>query len=57
MRLIAAIEDPDIARRILARLNLPTRTPPMAKVTGRPSEPPELEDDWSFDQSAVGGWP
>jgi hypothetical protein len=57
MRLIAAIEDPDIARRILDCLNLPARAPPMAKVTRRPSEPPELEDDWSFDQSAGGGWP
>jgi len=57
MRLIAAIEDPDIARRILDCLNLPARAPPMAKVTRRPSEPPELEDDWSFDQSADGGWP
>ena len=57
MRLIAAIEDPNIARRILDCLNLPARAPPMAKVTRRPSEPPELEDDWSFDQSADGGWP
>ena len=57
MRLIAAIEDPDIARRILDCLNLPTRAPPMKKVTRRPSEPPELEDDRSFDQSAGGGWP
>ena len=35
MRLIAAIEDPDIARHILDCLNRPARAPPMAKVTHR----------------------
>jgi hypothetical protein len=57
MRLIAAIEDPDIARRILDCLNLPARAPPLGEVPGHPSEPPELEDDWSFDQSAAFDWP
>jgi hypothetical protein len=57
VRLIAAIEDPNIARRILDSLNLPARAPLMAKATGHPREPPELEDDKLFDQSAGGVWP
>ena len=51
MRLIAAIEDPDVARRILECLNLPARAPPVGEVTGREDDPPDLEDDWHFDQS------
>ena len=31
MRVLAAITEPDVARRILARLNLPTRAPPPAR--------------------------
>jgi len=30
MRLVAAIEDPDVARKILECLNLPARAPPLA---------------------------
>ena len=57
MRLIAAIEDPDIARRILDCLNLPTRAPPLAEAARQPSGPSGFDDDWSFDQSASAGWP
>ena len=52
MRLIAAIEDPEVARRILECLELPARAPPLGKVAGRHDEPAGLEDDWFFDQSA-----
>lgn len=52
MRLLAAIEDPDVARHILESLELPARAPPLGEVTGRHDEPPCLEGDWLFDQSA-----
>jgi hypothetical protein len=52
MRLIAAIEDPDIARRILECMRLPARAPPLGEVTGGAGEPSWLEDDSLFDQSA-----
>jgi hypothetical protein len=52
MRLIAAIEDPDVARRILECLELPARAPPLGEVAGPHDEPARLEDDWYFDQSA-----
>jgi len=51
MRLIAAIEDPDIARRILDCLNLPARAPPLHEATAAAEEPEWPEDDWLFDQS------
>ncbi|MHC5052966.1 MAG: hypothetical protein ACYTGK_20455 [Planctomycetota bacterium] len=51
MRLIAAIEDTDVVRRILECLNLPARAPPVGEVTGRKYGPPDPEDDWHFDQS------
>jgi len=52
MRLLAAIEDPDVARRILECLELPARAPPPGKVGGPHDEPARLEDDRYFDQSA-----
>jgi hypothetical protein len=52
MRVIAAIEDPDVARRILECLDLPARAPPLGEVAGSYDEPARLEDDWHFDQSA-----
>jgi hypothetical protein len=51
MRLIAAIEDPDVARRILECLELPARAPPLGGGTGGNDEPLSLQDDWLFDQS------
>ena len=50
MRLVAAIEDPLVARRILEYLGLPARAPPVCpseETLGR--EP--YEDDWHFDPS------
>ena len=51
MRLIAAIEDPWVAQKILDCLKLPARAPPLASAT---ADCPDLgpdEDDWFFDQS------
>jgi len=57
MRLIAAIEDPDVARRILECMRLPARAPPLGEATDQRDEPPSLNDDWHFDQSAGCDWP
>ena len=55
MHLIAAIEDPDIARRILESLKLSARAPPLGDATAAPEEPEWMEDDGSFDQSPTYG--
>jgi len=52
MRLIAAIENQDVARRILECLELSARAPPLGEVAGPHDEAARLEDDWYFDQSA-----
>ncbi len=51
MRLIAAIEDPDVARRILECLELPARAPPLGGVAAAPEQPQWQEEDRFFDQS------
>jgi hypothetical protein len=51
MRLIAAIEDPAVAERILESLNLPARAPPLGGATAEPQEPERSEGGWSFDQA------
>ncbi len=55
LRLIAAIEDPAVARRILDCLNLPARSPPVepAPWATIPANPvaPDRGADWEFDQS------
>jgi hypothetical protein len=55
LRLIAAIEDPAVARRILECLKLPARSPPVgpASRAAIPPEPvaPDRDADWDFDQS------
>jgi hypothetical protein len=55
LRLIAAIEDPAVARRILECLELPTRAPPLepASRIDDPVEPGESQQDiaWDFDQT------
>jgi hypothetical protein len=55
LRLIAAIEDPAVARKILECLKLPARAPPLAAALAidRAPEPasPDLEAGWDFDQS------
>lgn len=57
MRLVAAIEDPDVARKILACLDLPARAPPLVPA---PSTSAGRDDDlsggapaWEFDQTAT----
>jgi hypothetical protein len=51
MRVIAAIEDPNVAQRILECLKLPARAPPLGDATSALDEPRWLEDDPFFDQS------
>ena len=53
LRLIAAIEDPTVARKILECLALPARAPPLEPATAEPAELRHTEDGWLFDQSAV----
>lgn len=53
LRLIAAIEDPAIARRILGWVDLPARAPPVTPASsdtssGRDSE---FDERWDFDQT------
>jgi hypothetical protein len=51
MRLIAAIEDPAVAERILECLKLPARAPPLGRATAESEEPDRSEGDWYFDQA------
>ena len=51
LRLIAAIEDPDIARKILECLKLPARAPPLEPATADTLDPGQADDDWLFDPS------
>jgi hypothetical protein len=51
MRLIAAIEDPAVAERILECLKLPARAPPLGRATAEPEEPERSEGGWFFDQA------
>ena len=51
MRLIAAIEDPSVARKILECLKLPARAPPLEPAMADTEDLGQTEDDWLFDQS------
>jgi hypothetical protein len=55
LRLVAAIEDPAVARRILECLKLPARSPPVEPASGAAIPPnsvaPNRGADWEFDQS------
>jgi len=51
MRLIAAIEDPTVARKILECLKLPARAPPLGRAAAGIRDLEQAEDDWLFDQS------
>jgi hypothetical protein len=60
MRLVAAIEDPAVARKILACLELPARAPPLASAA--PDETAWHESEawgedaaWAFDQTPLDG--
>jgi len=53
MRLVAAIEDPDVARKILACLDLPARAPPLVPAPSASAwdedEPSAAEPAWELD--------
>jgi hypothetical protein len=51
MRLIAAIDDPAVAERILECLKLPARAPPLGRATLESEDPERSEGDWFFDQA------
>jgi hypothetical protein len=55
MRLVAAIEDPAVARKILECLDLPARAPPLIRAADEPAwhESEAWSDDtaWAFDQA------
>ena len=57
MRLLAAIEDPDVARQILECLDLPARAPPIKPAPSAVSLGPEADFDdqeqqtWALDQT------
>jgi len=55
MRLVAAIEDPDVARKILECLDLPARAPPLVPAPSAPAwdedEPSDGEPAWELDQT------
>ncbi len=53
MRLIAAIEDPAVARKILECLELPARAPPLEPAVADTPDLGQREGDWLFDQSPV----
>ncbi len=57
MRLISAIEDPAVARKILECLKLPARAPPLEPAAADTPDLGQAEDDWLFDQSLVHGEP
>jgi hypothetical protein len=52
LRLIAAIEDPSVARKILECLKLPARAPPLEPASGI-DDPVASEQAsiWDFDQT------
>jgi hypothetical protein len=57
MRLVAAIEDPAVARKILECLDLPARAPPLEAVPSSASLGAEAgfydqkQQSWEFDQT------
>ena len=51
MRLLAAIEDPPVARKILECLKLSARAPPLDPAAADAPDLGQAQDDWLFDQS------
>ena len=51
MRLIAAIEDPMVARKILECLKLPARSPPLAPAEANALDLGPDDNEWFVDQS------
>jgi hypothetical protein len=54
MRILSAITEPDVARRILEWLDMPLQAPPLGKPKGGPAELPREE---SAPGSALGRRP
>ncbi|MFN7729282.1 MAG: hypothetical protein ACK5P7_09015 [Bdellovibrio sp.] len=60
MKIIAAIEDPKVIRKILEHMGLPTKPPLLYPARGPPNQQHHFEDDFTqqhfeldnFDQSA-----
>ena len=61
MRVVSAIQDPAVARKILACLDLPARAPPLGPGSGESAglgRDPEAwaeHPPWTFDQTPPGG--
>ena len=63
MRILSAITDPGVARRILECLDMPSRAPPLGKPKGGPAELPreesapglpwDVDPGFDFDQSRL----
>jgi hypothetical protein len=53
LRLVAAIEDPAVARKILECLAVPARTPPLEPAVATTPDLGQSEHDWLFEQSPV----
>lgn len=53
MRVVAAIEDPLVARKILGCLGLPARAPPVAPASEETLASDPHDDGWHLDQSPV----
>jgi hypothetical protein len=55
MRLLAAIEDPEVPRKILDCLGLPARGPPLGAAPGAPLDPYHEswgeDPPWDFDRT------
>ena len=52
MKIIAAIEDPKVIRKILDHSGLPTKPPSLHPARGAPKQQHHFEDD--FNQSSFG---
>ena len=59
MRLLAAIAEPEVARKILECLDLPARAPPLSPAPeasgGHESETWGEQPPWTFDQTPPDG--
>jgi hypothetical protein len=59
MRLLAAIEDSDVARKILECLDLPARAPPLQPAPSSVAREPVIDfadqeqQSWEFDQTPL----
>jgi len=53
LRLVAAIEDPTVARKILECLKVPARAPPLESAAADAPDLGHAEDDWLVDQSPI----